>query len=101
MAAFSTIEVPENSLMVPRDYALDQQISWLVDQAMNAANRRQQYYELGECAEISPYRQTLNEIDSAIGKLKRLRKEMQEIAGHAHAWDDNDYCKVCGADGRA
>jgi hypothetical protein len=63
--------------------------------------RSQQYYELGDPGGISPYRQSLNEIDASIGLLKRYRREIQQLAGHTHRWDDDDYCSICGADGRA
>jgi hypothetical protein len=26
---------------------------------------------------------------------------IDEIVDHAHQWNDNDYCNICGADGRA
>lgn len=61
----------------------------------------QHYYELGDPGGISPFRQSLNELDAAIGLLKRCRREMQTLAGHAHRWNDDDYCSICGADGRA
>lgn len=51
--------------------------------------------------EGSPYPRALGEIDASIGYLKRYRQELQALAQHAHVWDENDYCTVCGADGRA
>ena len=61
--------------------------------------RAQQFFELGGHEGVPPCRQALNEIDSAIGLLKRYRREMQSLARHAHRWDDNHYCEICGADG--
>lgn len=49
----------------------------------------------------SPYPEALGEIDAAIGRLKRFRREVQQLAGHAHKWGSDDYCRICGADGRA
>lgn len=63
--------------------------------------RWQEYYELGDPGGKSPFRQSLDELDAAIGLLKRYRREMQSLAGHSHRWNEDDYCSVCGADGRA
>lgn len=30
-----------------------------------------------------------------------VAREAAEIAAHAHDWNERDYCRVCGADGRA
>ena len=86
--------------LVPKDHSFDDAILMLADNRISQANRQNQFYELGDCDTIPPYRQALNEIDAAIGKLKAARREMQQIAGHMHKWDDNDYCYICGADGR-
>jgi hypothetical protein len=51
--------------------------------------------------EESPYQWHLGRIDAAIGHLKRFRREVQGLSKHAHDWNDNDYCSICGADGRA
>lgn len=51
--------------------------------------------------EGDPYGDTLRDIDRTIGFLKRYRLEMQSLAGHEHRWNEDDYCDVCGADGRA
>lgn len=51
--------------------------------------------------EPSPFPYILGDIDHAIGMLKRYRAEVQALATHAHEWNSDDYCNVCGADGRA
>jgi len=66
-------------------------------------NRAEQWFELsGVSGNVrSPYQVSLNHIDAAIGRLKRLRKEMQDLSVHRHEWSEDDYCIYCGADGRA
>jgi hypothetical protein len=51
--------------------------------------------------EEPPYRDALADIDRTIGYLKHFRAEIQRLAGHTHRWNENDYCDLCGADGRA
>lgn len=34
-------------------------------------------------------------------QLKAALSEVQRVRHHAHAWNENDYCDICGADGRA
>jgi hypothetical protein len=33
--------------------------------------------------------------------LSRAMTEVTELIIHEHDWNDNDYCNVCGTDGRA
>lgn len=87
--------------LVPRHQTFDESIAFLASNRISQSNRQNSYYENGGCDGIPPYRQALNEIDAAIGKLKAARREMQEIASHMHEWDSDDYCRICGADGRA
>lgn len=51
--------------------------------------------------EGDPYGDALRDIDHALGMLKRFRAEVQRLSGHTHRWNENDYCSICGADGRA
>lgn len=99
--AWEISDLERQYTLVSKNYEFDQAIAFLADQRINQANRSNQYYELGDAEGMPPYRQALNEIDAAIGRLKAARREMQQIAGHAHRWNDDDYCSVCGADGRA
>lgn len=87
--------------LVPKDRTFDDAIALLADNRISQANSQNQYWENGDCDTFPPYRQALNEIDAAIGKLKAARREMQAIASHMHEWNDDDYCRICGADGRA
>ena len=49
------------------------------------------------------------EVNRFYGALMRARKVLQDAIndiepirkGHVHEWSDNDYCCICGADGRA
>ena len=84
------------------DGPLNEQVEHLTSILISRSNHQQQaYVNSGPWDFASPYQQALNEIDAAIGRLKALRREMQSIARHSHEWNDNDYCSVCGADGRA
>lgn len=65
------------------------------DQACRSA----EYADLA--GDDSPYPSVLADIDATIGYLKRYRADMQRLAGHAHRWDEDDHCSICGADGRA
>lgn len=51
--------------------------------------------------EEPPYQAALADIDRTIGFLKHYRAEIQRLAGHTHRWNGDDYCSICGADGRA
>lgn len=84
------------------DYELDKQIEWLTSVAMDRSHRANYMYELAGPFDFdSPYQHTLKMIDAAIGRLKLLRAEMQRVASHHHDWNGDDYCSICGADGRA
>lgn len=61
--------------------------------------RSAQFAEIG--GEASPYPIILGNIDATIGFLKHFRAQMQALESHTHRWDTDDYCSVCGADGRA
>lgn len=83
---------PELSLLedVERHVAVD----------LQKACRTAQYEEsAGE--NVTAYRDLMGRIDRSIGVLKRFRREVQAVAKHAHQWDNDDYCSICGADGRA
>ena len=82
-------------------YNLADAIVQISENYPDAVNRAQNSFELGDPGGLSPYKEALRRIDSSIGRLKRLRAEMQELAGHVHEWGDRDYCIWCGADGRA
>jgi hypothetical protein len=63
--------------------------------AIRTASQRDQYaQEIGE-----------PELATALCELKEdlllSVKAIDEIVGHAHQWNDSDYCAICGADGRA
>lgn len=48
-----------------------------------------------------PYVSELGQVDAAIGYLKRFRAELQSLSQHKHDWNADDYCSICGRDGRA
>lgn len=63
--------------------------------------KQYEYYDLGGADGESPYDTTLKDLDHLIGALKRARQAVQAMAAHTHEWSSNEYCMVCGADGRA
>jgi hypothetical protein len=68
------------------------------------AARRQETYDLqglGPGDGPSPYDEAENLIEDAIAKLRTAAEEINTLRRHRHEWGDNDYCQVCGADGRA
>src|SRR5215471_19062943 len=47
------------------------------------------------------YEGTLAELETVISVLRQAQKEIKALAAHLHAWNDQEYCSICGADGRA
>jgi hypothetical protein len=75
---------------------VSQSVTVLESDAMKAA----EYADLGGY-DANPYGDLAKQIDRTIGMLKRTRAEVQALRSHAHKWNSDDYCSVCGADGRA
>ena len=88
-----------NAIVVEPATSLSQALDRLTGRMESEICRAAQSASLA--GEGDPYRCALGDIDHAIGALKRFRSEMQWLAGHAHRWSDDDYCSICGADGRA
>lgn len=76
-------------------------ISRLLDRFESRTTRSAEYFKLSDCDGQSPYDFALAQLDAAIGRLKHSRRDMQRLSKHVHQWDENDYCYICGADGRA
>lgn len=88
----TTCTTPQTTLLddIQRHVALD----------LQHACRSAQYEDLaGE--DITAYNRLMAEIDHSIGVLKKFRRDVQSMNHHAHDWGDDDYCMICGADGRA
>lgn len=62
---------------------------------------RQERYELSGADGDSPYAETMAALEELERVVPRLKAELQALMSHAHTWNDNEYCRVCGADGRA
>ena len=65
--------------------------------------KRRQYEELGDVSDDEG-----NAYDDAIEVLSKLQAfidtslvEIKELKAHFHQWSEDEYCVVCGADGRA
>lgn len=68
--------------------------------ALYNAQRSAEYADLGGY-DADPYGQLLKGIDASIGSLKKFRREVQAQKSHTHKWNSDEYCSICGADGRA
>jgi hypothetical protein len=78
------------------------EIKRLIDCYPAQLNRSEQAFSLASYdGTISPYQQGLKCVDQAIGRLKTLRKEIQDLAQHQCTWSDSGFCSVCSADGNA
>ena len=84
-------------LASPRDIlaALEYRLPFLVDEADLYAEGCDLSGEGNGYADIQA------EVSRLIGRLKRVHAEIGARRGHAHEWGDSDYCRICGADGRA
>lgn len=96
---FYRAQVHKNSIICAPFQSLSDSLSLLTSRLEREATRSAEFADAA--GEEAPYKHVLGDIDAAIGQLKRFRHEMQKIAGHAHDWNDDDYCSICGADGRA
>jgi|ERR1700723_218042 len=96
-----TVEVPHNSIVISPLTPFSEQVTILIERNESLVLRCQESFDLGDCEGISPYQNALNQVDASIGLLKRARRRMQKLAKHIHDFKTNDYCTICGADGRA
>jgi hypothetical protein len=82
-----------------RDPDFTTEIDRLISIYPGQLDRSQQYYDLGSYdGSISPNQDGLDRIDCAIGQVKNLRREIQELAVH-QPWGNSGYYSICGADG--
>ena len=72
----------------------------IVPSAREAA-RNAKYFELSGMDGPNPYDAALNCIGRAIAELRQEARAIKALKNHAHNWNDDDYCSICGADGRA
>lgn len=66
----------------------------------NETARVKEYADLGG-DDYDPVRQRQRELSHLIGRLKRTHAELESLRTHQHEWGSDDYCMICGADGRA
>lgn len=57
-------------------------------------------HRFNESADLSGEQYRNAFLDFAL-KCERWAKEARAIAKHIHEWNGDDYCSICGADGRA
>jgi hypothetical protein len=98
---FRRVQVHKDAIVIQPFADFPESVERLASRMRSETCRSAQYWDLAGGEGPHPYKQALNQIDYVIGQLKRARQEMQDLAGHKHRWDADDYCAVCGADGRA
>jgi len=68
---------------------------------INRVCRSAEHAELaGECG-AAVYDAAIVDAEAEIMYLKQYIADLKELRTHEHQWDSNDYCTLCGADGRA
>lgn len=65
---------------------------------MNIARQVQNIREYGGAEDVKAMRRQLQE---AIAEARRDLREFESLLNHAHQWNEDDYCDICGADGRS
>ena len=64
----------------------------------NAVARSAEYAGLAGEDGRDVYKEAIDRISRALGVARR---DLLALRDHRHEWSDEDYCAVCGADGRA
>lgn len=91
--------IHNHAIVVEPGAPLAESVQRLTERLISEAMRSAEYADLAGEENCYPY--FLGQIDAAIGQLKRFRAELQVVARHVHEWNSDDYCRICGADGRA
>lgn len=96
---FRRVVVHDRDLIISRMDSLPEALTRLTDRLYDDTCKDA---EMLDCAgEEPPYRFALGQVDRAIGQLKRFRHDLQALQAHEHVWGSDDYCRICGRDGRA
>ena len=76
------------------------QIDSLCASLVTATARSAEYADLGGYADS---RTVYRSVQTRLGRIAgRTRRDLTGLANHQHDWSgENDYCAICGADGRA
>lgn len=82
-----------------RATVLIQQLTDSLPSLFSEVARERQYADLGGYDD--PCAQRQKEISHLIGLLKKANHELDSLRVHTHEWSSDDYCNICGADGRA
>lgn len=96
---FRRVHVHNNAIIIQPGSDLFDSVQLLAERFESETKRSAEYANLA--GEGHPYRDALARIDASICFLKHFRADVQRLAGHAHKWNSDDYCDICGADGRA
>lgn len=83
---------------MPR-YAKVHPLFWKIEEAIKEAQTEKNNWDMaGETAESLESEPLFTSLERIIENgLQNLR----EMRDHTHKWNDDDYCSVCGLDGRA
>jgi hypothetical protein len=73
--------------------ALNQELYFEIRAAIRKATKSDEYADLA-----SEPGYALRDI---LYTLEAAKEDVRELLGHEHQWNENDYCSICGADGRA
>lgn len=73
----------------------------LADRVTVAAARAEQYWALAGVEKPSPSWRAHRLLQRARAALNRADREVIELHNHAHIWNEDDTCSICGADGLA
>ena len=71
------------------------------------AAKSNQYYELSgigpDEAEgiLPPYDEAIRDLERVRAQCGKALAAIRKLKGHKHDWNEDDYCSICGADGRA
>lgn len=91
--------IHREAIIIDPGSKLSESIDRITGRVESEVKSSAQYQDLAGDGDV--YGDTLRDVDYSIGMLKRFRREIQRLASHVHTWNDDDYCSVCGADGRA
>lgn len=98
---FQRLAVHKDALVIQPSTEFSDAVRRLCERLHDNATRTSHYWELGGAEGPSPYADAMKQIDATIGQLKRVRADLQKLDGHIHHWNEDDYCDICGMDGRA
>ena len=84
------------------------EVTMTLDQALSAirrlpraAARSAEYAELAGEHGADVYLCAVDQLDALLRAIKEAKADLASLRRHAHEWNEDNYCSVCGADGCA